>query len=128
MKNTLFIIGASLIILGGIGFPVIIDIIKNKKISKLSLHSKIVLFSTAVLIVFGMLLILLLEYNNPKTLGKLGFTGKILASLFQSVTLRTAGFNTIDLSVMRESSIFLMIIIMFIKTKNEEKQLKTNDI
>ncbi len=103
-----------LIILGGIGFPVIIDIIKNKKISKLSLHSKIVLFSTAILIVFGMLLILLLEYNNPKTLGKLGFTGKILASLFQSVTLRTAGFNTIDLSVMRESSIFLMIIIMFI--------------
>ena len=45
-----------------------------------------------------MIFILLLEYNNPKTLGKLGFGGKLLASLFQSVTLRTAGFNTIDLA------------------------------
>lgn len=103
-----------LIILGGIGFPVILDVVRNKKLSKLNIHSKIVLFSTAVLIVFGMLFILMLEYNNPKTLGQLGFGGKILASLFQSVTLRTAGFNTIDLSVMRESSIFLMIVLMFI--------------
>ena len=103
-----------LIILGGIGFPVILDVVRNKKLSKLNIHSKIVLFSTAVLIVFGMLFILVLEYNNPKTLGQLGFGGKILASLFQSVTLRTAGFNTIDLSVMRESSIFLMIVLMFI--------------
>ena len=103
-----------LIILGSIGFPVIIDVIRYKKLSKLSIHSKIVLFSTAILIVFPMLLILLIEYNNPKTLGELSFGGKILASFFQSVTLRTAGFNTIDLSVMKESSIFLMIIIMFI--------------
>lgn len=103
-----------LIILGGIGFPVILDVVRNKKLSKLNIHSKIVLFSTAVLIVFGMIFILVLEYNNPKTLGQLGFGGKILASLFQSVTLRTAGFNTIDLSVMRESSIFLMIVLMFI--------------
>ena len=61
-----------------------------------------------------MLFILVLEYNNPKTLGQLGFGGKILASLFQSVTLRTAGFNTIDLAAMRENSIFFMIILMFI--------------
>ena len=60
-----------------------------------------------------MLFILVLEYNNPKTLGQLGFGGKILASLFQSVTLRTAGFNTIDLAAMRENSIFFMIILMF---------------
>ena len=78
------------------------------------LGSKVVLFSTAVLIVLGMLFILVLEYNNPNTLGQLGFGGKILASLFQSVTLRTAGFNTIDLAAMRENSIFFMIILMFI--------------
>ena len=103
-----------LIILGGIGFPVILDVIRNKKLSKLNIHSKVVLFSTAVLIVFGMLFILVLEYNNPNTLGQLGLGGKLLASLFQSVTVRTAGFNTIDLAVMRESSIFVMIILMFI--------------
>lgn len=103
-----------LIILGGIGFPVILDMIKNKKLSKLNLHSKVVLFSTVILIVFGMVFILVLEYNNPKTLGSLGFGGKLLASLFQSVTLRTAGFNTIDLTLMRESSLFVMIILMFI--------------
>lgn len=65
-----------LIILGGIGFPVILDVIRNKKLSKLNIHSKVVLFSTAVLIVLGMLFILVLEYNNPNTLGQLGFGGK----------------------------------------------------
>ena len=99
---TITITVSLLIILGGIGFPVILDLIRNKKLSKF------------VLIGFGMLFILVLEYNNPKTLGQLGFGGKILASLFQSVTLRTAGFNTIDLAAMRENSIFFMIILMFI--------------
>ena len=104
----------SLIILGGIGFPVILDVIRNKKLSKLNLHSKIVIFSSIALISIGMIIILILEYNNPKTLGPLGFGGKLLASLFQSVTLRTAGFNTVDLSLMKESSLFVMIILMFI--------------
>ena len=103
-----------LIILGGIGYPVILDVIKNKKLSKLNLHSKIVIFSTVTLILFGMVFIFALEFNNPETLGNLSFGGKILASFFQSVTLRTAGFNTIDLGLMRECSIFLMIILMFI--------------
>nr|WP_296649499.1 TrkH family potassium uptake protein [Romboutsia sp. 13368] len=103
-----------LIILGGIGYPVILDVIKNKKLSKLNLHSKIVIFSTVTLILFGMVFIFALEFNNPETLGNLSFGGKILASFFQSVTLRTAGFNTIDLGLMRECSIFLMMILMFI--------------
>ena len=103
-----------LIILGGIGYPVILDVIKNKKLSKLNLHSKIVIFSTVTLILFGMVFIFVLEFNNPQTLGNLSFGGKILASFFQSVTLRTAGFNTIDLGLMKECSIFLMIILMFI--------------
>ena len=60
-----------LIILGGIGFPVILDVIRNKKLSKLNIHSKVVLFSTAVLIVLGMLFILVLEYYYPNTLGHL---------------------------------------------------------
>jgi trk system potassium uptake protein TrkH len=104
---------SALIILGGLGFPVILDVIKHKKISKLTIHSRIVLFTTAMLIVVGMILILLLEYDNPDTLGPLGFGGKLLASLLQSVTPRTAGVNSIDLAAMHESSIFIIIILMF---------------
>ncbi len=111
---TIVITISMLIILGGIGFPVILDVIRNKKISKLNLHSRVVLFSTAILIVFGMIFIFLAVYNNPETLGSLGFGGKLLAALFQSITARTAGFNTIDLALMRDSSIFVMIILMFI--------------
>lgn len=115
VNNFIVIITISaLIILGGLGFPVILDIIKHKKISKLTIHSKVVLFTTTMLIVVGMIFMLLLEYNNPDTLGPLGFGGKLLASLFQSVTTRTAGFNTIDLTIMYQSSIFIIIILMFI--------------
>ncbi|RDY24180.1 Trk family potassium uptake protein [Romboutsia maritimum] len=105
---------SGLIILGGIGFPVILDVIKHKRLSKLNLHSKIVLFTTTMLIVIGTLMILFSEFNNPDTLGKLNLNGKILASIFQSVTLRTAGFNTIDLTLLHQGSIFVMIILMFI--------------
>lgn len=103
-----------LIVLGGLGFPVIIDFVKNKRLNRMSLHSKITLVTTAILILIGALLIFIIEYKNPKTLGSLGWDGKILASLFQSVTTRTAGFNTIDLSIMHESAIFIIIMLMFI--------------
>lgn len=103
-----------LIILGGIGFPVMLDIIKMRKFSKFNLHSKIALISTAILIPIGTIFMFFVEFNNPDTLGKLDFGGKLLASFFQSVTARTAGFNTIDLSLMHQASIFIMIILMFI--------------
>ncbi|MGL5347679.1 MAG: TrkH family potassium uptake protein [Peptostreptococcaceae bacterium] len=105
---------SGLIILGGLGFPVILDVIKHKKISRLNLHSKVVLLTTIILIGIGMVFILLVESRNPDTLGGLSIKGKVLASFFQSVTARTAGFNTIDLTIMHQSSIFIMIILMFI--------------
>lgn len=111
---TINIVIASLIALGGLGFPVIFDIAKKRKFSKLSLHSKIVIAMTISLIGIGFILFFALEYNNPKTLGALSLKGKILAALFQSITPRTAGFNTIDLVSMRDSSNFLTIILMFI--------------
>ena len=115
VNNTTITLAISLlIILGGLGFPVILDIIRNKKISKLNMHSKIVLISTAILILFGMAFILLVEYNNHDTLGNLNLKGKLLASLFQSVTIRTAGFNTIDLALLNQASLFIMMIFMFI--------------
>lgn len=105
---------SGLIMLGGLGFPVILDVMKHKKISKLNLHSKVVLLTSAILISIGMIFILLVESKNPETLGGLSIKGKLLASFFQSVTIRTAGFNTIDLTIMHQSSIFVMIILMFI--------------
>ena len=103
-----------LIILGGIGFPVILDIVNNKKYSKLNIHSKIVINTTCILILIGFLFIFITEYYNKLTLGPLNLKDKVLASLFQSVTLRTAGFNTIDLTLLSESTLFLMIILMLI--------------
>lgn len=105
---------SALIILGGIGFPVILDVIRTKKASRLNMHSKVVIITTAVLIGIGSIFIFIVEFNNPETLGALSFPGKILASFFQSVTTRTAGFNTIDLTLIKESSLFIMMILMFI--------------
>lgn len=116
----------SLIVLGGIGFTVWFDFthkirqLKGKKfrIAKfwkiLSLHTKIVLLMTGTLIVVPAIVIFALEFNNPATLGALSFFDKIMASLFQSVTLRTAGFATIDYAFIRPATEFLMIITMFI--------------
>ena len=106
------IVICSLIVLGGIGFPVLLDIINNKKYSKLNIHSKIVLNTTAILIIIGFLFIFIVEFNNG--LGTLSIKGKVLSSLFQSITLRTAGYTTIDLTVLGESTLFFMIILMLI--------------
>ncbi len=103
-----------LIVLGGIGFPVLLDVINNKKYSKLNVHSKIVINTTAILIAIGFLFIFIVEFNNKGSLGGLNMKEKLLSSLFQSVTLRTAGYSTIDLTVLKESTLFLMIILMLI--------------
>lgn len=103
-----------LIVLGGIGFPVLLDVINNKKYSKLNVHSKIVINTTAILIAIGFLFIFIVEFNNKGTLGGLNMKEKLLSSLFQSVTLRTAGYSTIDLTLLKESTLFLMIILMLI--------------
>ena len=104
----------SLIIIGGLGFMVWENIYRSKSFRDLSVHSKLVLIITVFLIVMGTLLILLFEYDNPETLADKPWDEKILASLFQSVTCRTAGFNTIDLAQMRNASIIVMTILMFI--------------
>jgi trk system potassium uptake protein TrkH len=103
-----------LIIIGGIGFTVIADVWTNRSFSKLSLHSKVVLITTLVLIVFGTLVIFLLEYNNANTLAALSWKGKILASYFQSVTTRTAGWNTVDIGRLTDATLFFMVLFMFI--------------
>ncbi len=115
-----------LIILGGLGFTVLIDIGKyikykiykllNKKVELfvMSVHSKLALTITCILIILGALLTFIIEYKNPETLLPLRFDQKILVSVFQSVTLRTAGFDSIGQSDLNYGSKFLAIILMAI--------------
>ncbi len=101
----------TLIIFGGLGFLVISDISQNKRFS---LQSKVVLSTTLFLILLGAISIFTIEFNNPATLGFLGNFEKILSSYFQSVTARTAGFNTLPIANMRNASILVLMGLMFV--------------
>ncbi|WP_423241290.1 TrkH family potassium uptake protein [Petroclostridium xylanilyticum] len=104
----------ALIVIGGLGFSVWEDIYRVRSFRGLKLHTKLVLVVTAILLVFGFIIFFLLEFNNPKTLQPLSMKGKILAAMFQSVTPRTAGFNTLSLPDLTNASKFITIILMFI--------------
>ena len=103
-----------LIVLGGIGFIVVDECLLffRKKIRFFSLHTKLITITTLILIFLPALLIYLLEIKG--VLKGYGLFHGILISLFQSVTTRTAGFNTIDLSFLHNSTLFLMVVLMFI--------------
>ncbi|MEK3984783.1 Trk family potassium uptake protein [Paenibacillus sp. VTT E-133280] len=103
-----------LIVSGGIGFIVMSDLVEFRVKRKLSLHSKVVLSTTAGLILIGALVIFIFEFTNQRTLGNLNFGGKILSAFFQSVSPRTAGANTVDIAGLRQASQFFMVILMFI--------------
>ncbi len=106
-----------LIVSGGLGFLVMSEIrrkflFKRRILSRLSLHSKLVLSTTAILIVFGMFLIVVMEWHN--TLSPLSVPGRFLSAFFQSVTARTAGFNTLPIGSMANETLFFLILLMFI--------------
>lgn len=115
-----------LIIISGIGFVVWWDVLnvfklyKNKEIHprylwrRLRLHSKIAICTTAGLLLSGCLFVLILEWSNPLTLGSLSIPVKIQAAMFQSVTLRTAGFVSISQKGLYDSTAFLCLLLMFI--------------
>ena len=105
-----------LIILGGIGFVTInsLVIIKKKKLQNLSITSKFALLITFFLLSIGTILFLVFEYNNLTTLKNMNFIDKLINSFFQSVTLRTAGFNTVPLTNIRPATVFISYILMFI--------------
>ncbi len=102
------------IILGGLGFAVMRDVLKKRNFRQLKLHSKLVLTSTAALIVVGTVVIAFLEGHNPGTLGSLSGSDAFWASFMQSVSPRTAGFNTIDLNSLRIPTMIFIILLMFI--------------
>ncbi len=103
-----------LIIAGGLGFTVILELWHRRRGQRLSLHAKLVLAVTAGLILAGALLIFLFEASNPRTMGPLSFRGRLLAAFFHSVTPRTAGFNSLVTGNLREATLLLTIILMFI--------------
>jgi len=104
----------SLVIIGGIGFFVIYDILNKKSFRKFSLHTKIALYMTIFLILFGTISILALEYNNPGTMGELSLKDKLLAAYFHGVVPRTAGFNSLDMTEFTLSTQFITMMLMFI--------------
>jgi len=112
-----------LIILGGIGYIVWWDLIRVSKnfkkqklkcFSNLTLHSKIALSATGVLLLAGTVLFFVFEYHNPQTIGNFSLTGKVQASVFQSVTTRTAGFATLPQQDLTDASAIVSLFLMFI--------------
>ena len=105
-----------LIILGGIGFAVINSLIENyrRKIKRFNLTSKVAIFISIILTILGTLLFFMLEYSNSRTIGNFSLTHKIVASFFQSVTTRTAGFNSVSVENLKPATVFIFCILMFI--------------
>lgn len=103
-----------MIMAGGLGFMVWVELAEYRKKRRLSLHAKVVLQFSVIFWVGGTVLLALLEWSNPRTMGGLSVPGKIMAALFQSVSTRTAGMNTIDLAACSPISKLLMSVLQFI--------------
>ena len=104
----------ALVVVGGLGFFVWEEIANKRKFSDFSVYTKLVLISTGVLLLGGMVVICLLEWNNPATLGSMSLGDKLLNGLFQSVTLRTAGFAAMDQAALTEGTKGFSLLLMLI--------------
>lgn len=107
---------AFLIVVGGLGFFVINDLYLffRKEVKRLSNHSIIVIFSSLYLIFFGAILIIIFEYTNYLGLWKYGWFDRIVSAIFHSISTRTAGFNTIDISGFTDATLSIMTALMFV--------------
>lgn len=104
-----------LFISGGIGFAVIADLVNKRRFRDFALHTKVMLVGTVALNIVAMLVVLLLEYGNPGTLGQLPDLGtKLWAAWFQGVAPRTAGFNSVDMAALTPATLFFIMGLMFI--------------
>lgn len=104
----------ALIVIGGLGFFVWEDVATCRRFRDFSVYTKLVLLTTASLLLGGALLIGILEWSNPGTLGEMPAWQKILNACFQSVTVRTAGFTSVDQAALTEGGKAVSIILMFI--------------
>ena len=108
------IIITSLIMIGGLGFIVLKDIIEKRSWRKVSVNTKVVVGTTIIINLVAFVLFWLLEHNNPDTLGKLSFGDQLTAAWFQAITPRTAGFNTLPIEKLTDASTLLTMFLMFI--------------
>ena len=104
----------ALVAVGGLGFLVWEEIASRKQFKKLSVYSRLVLVTTGALILAGWILTCILEWNNPGTLGPMGIGDKLLNGLFQSITLRTAGFAAVDQAALTEGGKAVSVVLMLI--------------
>jgi trk system potassium uptake protein len=104
------------ITLGGLGFPVLVDLYHYRESPRLSVHSMVVLITSSALVVVGVLSVAVMEWTNPHTLGGESMSTKAAMSLFQGVTPRTAGFQTVSYPEMREPTLVVQTVLMFIGT------------
>ncbi|GAA5162133.1 potassium transporter TrkG [Pseudonocardia eucalypti] len=103
------------VIVGGIGFPVVLELWRRFRTPRAwSLHTKITVLATAVLLAVGTVLITALEWDNPKTMGAAGWSDKLLAGFFASASARTAGFNSLDVAGMEPATLLVHDMLMFI--------------
>ena len=104
----------TLVLSGGLGFVVLTEIGRVRQFRRFSTHTRLVITLTAALLIVTTVAIWFIERNNPRTLQPLSISEALMASYFQAVTPRTAGFNTLDVGAMHHASLFLLILLMFI--------------
>jgi potassium uptake TrkH family protein len=103
------------VIFGGLGFPVLQSLAAHKFRWRMwSMHSKLMISATGVLLVLGTVLFLAFEWSNPRTLGALPETARLHSAFFHSAQTRTAGFNSVDMAALNEESLLVSTILMFI--------------
>lgn len=108
---------SALLIIGGLGFIMYLNLwahFRRGRRFPLTLHSRVVLLTTLLLCTVGAVVVSVLEWTNPQTLGELPWHGKLLGGFFQGVAPRTAGFNTVDYTLMREPTLLFTMLLMFI--------------
>ncbi|MEI4771362.1 TrkH family potassium uptake protein [Psychrobacillus sp. FJAT-51614] len=108
------IVLSALFILGGLGFTVLYDIHQKKSFKEWSLHTKMMIVGTIIINVVAVVIVFLLEYDNPATIGNMLLYEKVMVSYFQGVSPRTAGFNTINYGDMKDPTILFTMVLMFI--------------
>jgi len=105
-----------LILAGGLGFPVLVNLYHYPKDRHLTLHARLVLVTSAVLVVVGVVSFAALEWNNPDSMGGAGLSTKLALSVFQGITPRTAGFQTVDYEVLGDPTLAIQAMLMFVGT------------
>ncbi|WP_344341743.1 potassium transporter TrkG, partial [Streptomyces rhizosphaericus] len=102
------------VIAGGLGFPVLLELRRQLRPRRWSLHTRMTVLATVALLVLGTVFVTANEWRNPQTLGALDPAGRLLAGFFQAVMPRTAGFNSLDYGAMNEGTLLGTSVLMFI--------------